>query len=116
MPLAALYKGDTRKRTIDIYVDDAKITTWTSSGTTAGFESVGLDTQGQVIELRAVLAGSDWLSIVEVRALPLPSSCHIIILSGIVVGAGELRCYLHVLFCDDINHSCRHACRCSPTV
>lgn len=63
---AALYKGDTRTRTIDVYVDDAKITTWTSSGTNAGFESFGLDTQGQVIELRAT--DSEWLSILEVRS------------------------------------------------
>lgn len=64
--VAALYKGDTRTRTIDVYVDDAKITTWTSSGTNAGFESFGLDTQGQVIELRAT--DSEWLSILEVRS------------------------------------------------
>eukprot|EP00903_Cladosiphon_okamuranus_P021656 g19910.t1 len=63
----ALYKGDTRKRTIVIYVDDNKITTWTSSGMTTGFESVELGTQGQVIELRGVLDDSEWLSILEVE-------------------------------------------------
>eukprot|EP00752_Nemacystus_decipiens_P006549 g5897.t1 len=63
----ALYKGNTRTRIIDIYVDDVKITTWTSSGKTAGFESVELGTQGQVIELHGVLAESEWLSILEVE-------------------------------------------------
>lgn len=62
----ALYKGDTRTRTIDIYVDGDKVTTWTSSGTTTGFESVELGAQGQVVELRGVLADSEWLSILEV--------------------------------------------------
>ncbi|CAM9294633.1 unnamed protein product, partial [Ectocarpus fasciculatus] len=62
-----LYKGDIRTRTIDIYVDGYHITTWTSSGTTAGFESVELMTQGQVIELVGDLNDIEWLSILEVE-------------------------------------------------
>ena len=53
---------------MDIYVDDVKATTWTSSGSTTGFEKVELGVSGQSIELRGVLEGSDWLSIAEVGA------------------------------------------------
>lgn len=70
-------------RTIDIYVDGHKADTWTSSGTTTAFENVKLgfhytsstssyscDHPGvaveNTIELRGVLADSEWLSIVEV--------------------------------------------------
>lgn len=51
---------------MDIYVDDALVTTWTSSGTTAGFEGVPLGVAGERVELRGVLADSEWLSIMEV--------------------------------------------------
>ncbi|CAM9991574.1 unnamed protein product [Ectocarpus fasciculatus] len=63
----ALYKGDIRTRTIDIYVDGSHITTWTSSGTTTGFESVELMDQGQVVELVGDLDDIEWLSILEVE-------------------------------------------------
>ncbi|CAB1119192.1 unnamed protein product [Ectocarpus sp. CCAP 1310/34] len=63
----ALYKGDTRTRTIDMYVDGRHITTWTSSGTTTGFESVLLMDQGQVVELVGDLNDDEWLSILEVE-------------------------------------------------
>ena len=66
--LIAMYKGDERARTMDIYVDDAKATTWTSSGSTAAFENVELGVAGQSIELRAVLGDSEWISITEVGA------------------------------------------------
>ncbi|CAN0133967.1 unnamed protein product [Scytosiphon promiscuus] len=64
-----MYQGDTRTRTIDIYVDEVLETSWTSSGTTADFESVGLGISGHTIELRGVLAESEWLSIAEVEIL-----------------------------------------------
>lgn len=62
----ALYKGDTRTRTIDIYVDDVLSKTWTSSGTTSSFESVSINATGQKVELRGDLTNSEWLSISEV--------------------------------------------------
>lgn len=65
----AMYKGNERVRTMDIYVDDALVTTWTSSGTTAGFEGVPLGVAGERVELRGVLADSEWLSIMEVEIL-----------------------------------------------
>eukprot|EP00903_Cladosiphon_okamuranus_P018639 g17154.t1 len=65
----ALYKGDERTRTMDVKVDGAKVTTWTSSGVTLDFESIDLGVAGQVVELTGVLADSDWLSITEVEIL-----------------------------------------------
>lgn len=65
---AALYKGDSRTRTLDISVNGVVIMTWTSSGETAGFETIELGVQGAVIDLYGVLADSDWLSILEVGA------------------------------------------------
>ncbi len=53
---------------MDIYVDDVKATTWTSSGLTTAFENVELGVAGQTIELRGVLGESEWLSITEVSA------------------------------------------------
>ena len=50
-----------------MYVDDVLVTTWTSSGTTAGFESIDLSgTSGSMIEIVGVLGDSEWLSIIEV--------------------------------------------------
>lgn len=63
---AALYRGDSRTRTIDIFVDGVAIKAWTSSGETTGFETIELGVQGTVIDLRGVLTDSDWLSISEV--------------------------------------------------
>lgn len=51
---------------MEVLVDDEVILTWTSSGTTVGFDYVPLGVQGQVIELRGVLTDSEWLSISEV--------------------------------------------------
>lgn len=51
---------------MEIHVNDVLQTSWTSSGTTTDFERVDLSLSGQAIELRGVLADSDWLSIVEV--------------------------------------------------
>lgn len=53
---------------MEIYVDDVMATSWTSSGTTAAFENVELGVTGATIELRGVLEGSEWLSIMEVSA------------------------------------------------
>lgn len=61
-----MYQGDSRTRTIEIYVDGAMQTSWTSSGTTSAFESVDLGVTGQTIELRGVLGDTEWLSIKEV--------------------------------------------------
>ncbi|CAM9345645.1 unnamed protein product [Scytosiphon promiscuus] len=60
-------RGDSRTRTMEIYVDGALQTSWTSSGTTTSFESVNLGVTGQTIELRGVLDDTEWLSIMEVR-------------------------------------------------
>lgn len=58
---------------MQVYIDGILITTWTSSGTTTLFEGVDLSgsNPGQAVELRGVLADSDWLSISEV-ILPYP--------------------------------------------
>lgn len=54
---------------MEVRVDDALLTTWTSSGTTDGFEAIDLSgTSGQVLEITGVLDDSEWLSIVEVSA------------------------------------------------
>lgn len=85
MPVA-MYQGDTRTRTLDIYVDDNLEYTWTSSGTTSEFENVKLGFSmtdsttggatydyahpgiaGSKVELVGVLGASEWLSILEVR-------------------------------------------------
>eukprot|EP00903_Cladosiphon_okamuranus_P020463 g18782.t1 len=81
----ALFKGNTRTRTMDILVDGQKIVTWTSSGTTAGFETVELGVTGQNIELQGVLANSEWLSIMEVEILADDGET-----SAVAVEAGEL--------------------------
>ncbi|CBJ29586.1 Likely pseudogene [Ectocarpus siliculosus] len=63
----AMYQGDTRVRTVDVAVDGDLVTTWTSSGTTSGFESVDMSgATGQVVTITgAELSDSEWLSIVE---------------------------------------------------
>ena len=65
--MAALFRGDERTRTVDVYVDDVIVTTWTSSGTTSDFEAVTLGVTGSTIELRGVLENSEFLSILEVQ-------------------------------------------------
>ncbi|CAM9160433.1 unnamed protein product [Ectocarpus sp. 4 AP-2014] len=72
----ALYNGDIRVRTIDVIVDGALLTTWTSSGTTNGFESIALpDTaSGTLIELQGVLDDSEWLSIIETEIMVWPQN------------------------------------------
>ncbi|CAN0361959.1 unnamed protein product, partial [Ectocarpus sp. 8 AP-2014] len=62
----AMYKGDERTRTLEISIDNLPYTTWTSSGTTTGFETIELDTMGRWISIVGVLADSEWLSIMEV--------------------------------------------------
>lgn len=52
---------------MDIYVDSVMLTSWTSSGTTSGFETVDLGVAGKTVELIGVLTESEWLSIMEVR-------------------------------------------------
>ncbi len=49
-------------------VDGVLATTWTSSGTTSGFETIDLSgVSGRVIDVTGQLADSEWLSITEVR-------------------------------------------------
>lgn len=63
-----MYKGTERTREMKVYVDNNLVTTWTSSGTTDGFEIIDLsETSGEVIQVTGVLADSQWLSITEVR-------------------------------------------------
>ena len=52
---------------MDIYVDDVLVTTWTSSGITAGFETVALGVTGSKVQLVGVLGDSEWLSLIEVN-------------------------------------------------
>lgn len=63
-----MYMGYTRVRTVDVSVDGALVTTWTSSGTTTEFEGIDLSgAYGQVLTITGNhLADSYWLSIVEV--------------------------------------------------
>ncbi|CAM9670164.1 unnamed protein product [Ascophyllum nodosum] len=70
----AMYKGDERTRTMDIYVDSVLVTTWTNSGTTVDFETVTLGVTGSTIEVRGVLEDSEWLSIMEVEVLVVPAT------------------------------------------
>ena len=71
MRRSAMYKGDERQRTVEVYVDDTLVTTWTSSGTTLDFESIDLSGfSGQEITDTGVMTDSEWLSITEVRASP----------------------------------------------
>lgn len=78
-----MYKGDSRTRTMDVYVDGLQADTWTTSGTTTDFETFKLGfyytsstssytyvhpgVPAKTIELRGVLEDSEWLSILEVR-------------------------------------------------
>lgn len=62
-----MYKGDVRIVNVDIFVDDIKHKSWTSSGTTTDFERIELSATGKTIELSGVLDESEWLSITEVR-------------------------------------------------
>ena len=55
---------------MQVYVDGDMVTTWTSSGTTDGFESIGLTgAAGKAIDIVGVLGESEWLSIIEVNPL-----------------------------------------------
>eukprot|EP00903_Cladosiphon_okamuranus_P018640 g17155.t1 len=67
----AMYKGDSRIVNVDIFVDEEKQKSWTSSGTTTDFERIELSATGKTIELRGVLAESEWLSITEVEIMVL---------------------------------------------
>ena len=67
--LTAMYKGDERTRTMDVYVDDELVTSWTTSGITTAFENIDFGVNGQAVELRGVLGEEEWLSIAEVRAV-----------------------------------------------
>ena len=61
-----MYKGATRVRTLEVYAPDL-VTTWTSSGTTDGFESIDLSGHSaQYVTVTAVQGNLEWLSIVEV--------------------------------------------------
>lgn len=69
-----MYKGATRTRTVAVSVDGVAVTTWTSSGNTADFESVDLSGQsGQDITVTGVLDDLGWLSIVEVGSIGRPA-------------------------------------------
>lgn len=63
-----MYKGAERQTTVEVRVDGALVTTWTSSGETDNPESIMFTgTSGSVIDVTGVLADTEWLSIVEVR-------------------------------------------------
>ncbi|CAM9878861.1 unnamed protein product [Ectocarpus sp. 12 AP-2014] len=68
----AMFKGTERQVSMEVRVDDALVTTWTSSGTTDGFEAIDLSgTWGQVLEITGVLDDSEWLSIIEAEIMVL---------------------------------------------
>ncbi|CAM9688862.1 unnamed protein product, partial [Scytosiphon promiscuus] len=68
--LLAMYKGTERQTTVEVRVDGALITTWTSSGTTDDLQSITFaGVSGQVLEVTGVLADSEWLSIVETQIM-----------------------------------------------
>ena len=68
-----MHKGASRVRTVDVHVDGALTTTWTSSGDTFDFESIDLSgSSGQYVVVTGVLADVEWLSIVEVGSAVLP--------------------------------------------
>lgn len=63
-----MFKGTERRTTVEVRVDDALVTTWTSSGTTDAPQSIALTgTSGSVIDITGDLEETEWLSIVEVR-------------------------------------------------
>lgn len=71
--LPAMYKGDSRTRSMEVYAVDGDgnreiIASWTSSGTTTAFERLEFEAQAQAIELQGVLDDSEWISIMEVRS------------------------------------------------
>lgn len=63
---AAFYKGDERKRTMEVSVDGTLATTYTSSGATSLFEIIKIPGPGKVITVTGVLADDEWFSILEV--------------------------------------------------
>ena len=70
--VADLYKGQIRTRTIDILLDGEYATSWTSSGSSLGFETIPLPSSvaGQPtssIELIGAGSDSQWFSVEEVR-------------------------------------------------
>ncbi|CAM9652934.1 unnamed protein product [Ectocarpus sp. 4 AP-2014] len=69
--LASTYQGDTRVRTVDVAVYGDLVTTWTSSGTTSGFESIDTSgATGQVVTVTGTgLCDSEWPSIVETEIM-----------------------------------------------
>ncbi|CAM9345379.1 unnamed protein product [Hapterophycus canaliculatus] len=73
--MLAMYKGGLRQTTVEVRVDGVLITTWTSSGTTYGLQSILFTgVSGQVVEVTGVLADSEWLSIVETQIMVWPEN------------------------------------------
>ncbi|CAM9343615.1 unnamed protein product, partial [Sphacelaria rigidula] len=65
----ALYKGDQRLRTLEIYIDGELATTWTSSGTTTDFETIDCSGTGSTIEVVGILGIREWIAIAELEIL-----------------------------------------------
>ena len=63
----ALYKGDERTRSVNVWVDGVFTHTITSSGTTTGFETYDLIAPGATTVVLQGVDDSEWLSITEVR-------------------------------------------------
>ena len=62
-----MYKGSTRVRTVEVRLGAVLAATWTSSGTTDGFESIDLTGySGRYLTVMTLPDDSQWLSIVEV--------------------------------------------------
>ncbi|CAN0341712.1 unnamed protein product [Ectocarpus sp. 12 AP-2014] len=68
----ALYKGNTRLRTMEVSVDGVSVTTWTSSGMTSSFESIDISGySGEVVSITGVQGDREWLSIIETEIMVL---------------------------------------------
>ncbi|CAM9398222.1 unnamed protein product [Sphacelaria rigidula] len=62
----ALYEGELRKRSLEIYIDGVITAAWTSTGTTSDFETLEFRGTGSTIELLGLQEATEWLSITEV--------------------------------------------------
>ncbi|CAN0239919.1 unnamed protein product [Ectocarpus sp. 12 AP-2014] len=68
----ALYKGNTRLRTMEVSVDGVPVTTWTSTGMTSSFESIDISGySGEVVSITGDQGDREWLSIIETEIMVL---------------------------------------------
>ena len=80
----ALYEGDERTRSVNVWVDGVFTHTITSSGTTTGFETYDLIAPGATTVVLQGVDDSEWLSITEVRRA-LNSTAHVFEINATVL-------------------------------